>query len=85
MPHVTVKLWPGRTEKRKQVLVDKIVRTVMEETEVDESAVSVSIEEVPKEKWVTEVYNPQIKEKQEILYKKPGYTPESLRSHEETD
>ena len=79
MPHVTVKLWPGRTEKRKKALVDKIVEAVMEETDVDESAVSVSIEEVPSEKWVTEVYEPEIAGKKEYIYKKPGYTPKSLR------
>ena len=73
MPHVIVKLWPGRSEEQKTLLTDKIVKAVMEELNVEEEYVSVAFEEVTKDKWTEEVYNPDIVEKEKTLYKKPGY------------
>lgn len=76
MPHVTVKLWPGRTEEQKRGLTEKIVKAVMEEINCPETSVSVGIEEVPKEMWNKDVYQPEIAAKENTLYKKPGYKPE---------
>lgn len=78
MPHVIVKLWPGRTEQQKNNLTDKITKAVMETLNVEESSVSVGFEEVPKEKWGKEVYKPDIINKEKTLYKKPGYKPEGV-------
>jgi len=75
MPHVIVKLWPGRTEEQKKELTDKIVKAVMETIKVEEHTVSVGFEEVPHEKWATEVFQPDIVAKEKTLYKKPGYKP----------
>lgn len=30
MPHVIVKLWPGKSERQKQELADKITRAIMD-------------------------------------------------------
>ncbi|HHV29124.1 tautomerase family protein [Acetivibrio mesophilus] len=76
MPHVIVKLWPGRTEDQKIELANRIARDVVETLNASETSVSVSIEEVPREKWNAEVYKPDIMEKGETLYIKPGYKPE---------
>jgi 4-oxalocrotonate tautomerase len=73
MPHVIVKLYPGRTECQKMELTDKIVKAVMETIDAGESCISVSIEEIAKERWETEVYEPDIIKKENTLYKKPGY------------
>jgi 4-oxalocrotonate tautomerase len=73
MPHIIVKLVPGRTEEQKIKLTDKIVQAVMETVDAGESSISVSFEEVPSEKWEKEVYQPDILGKEKTLYKKPGY------------
>jgi len=75
MPHVIVKLWPGRSEDQKKKLTEKIVQAVMSELSAEETSISVSFEEVAKERWTQDVYIPDIAEKQSILYKKPGYKP----------
>lgn len=75
MPHVIIKLWPGRTEEQKIELADKIVKSVMETVNVEESSISVAFEEIPSERWAEEVYKPDIIDKEKTLYKKPGYKP----------
>ena len=39
-----------------------------------EGSVSVPIEEVEPQEWAEKVYNPEIVNNSEKLYKKPGYT-----------
>jgi 4-oxalocrotonate tautomerase len=73
MPHVIVKLWPGKSEAQKARLAEKITRDVMEALDDDES-VSVAIEEIKSSDWAKRVYQPDIKGKWDTLYKKPGYT-----------
>lgn len=73
MPHVIVKLWPGRSEQDKIRLTEAIVKDVVEIVEVGEGSVSVAIEEVSSADWKAKVYDPEIKNNLEKLYKKPGY------------
>ncbi|PSC04120.1 4-oxalocrotonate tautomerase [Alsobacter soli] len=75
MPHVIVKLYPGRTEEQKQQLADEITKAVMAAAGSAERSISVSIEDVPAEDWAEKVYRPDIMERPDILYKKPGYNP----------
>ena len=74
MPHVCVKLWPGRSEETKRRLADAIVQNVVNIIGCSEDSVSVSIEEVSSGDWKEKVYDPEIREKMENLYKKPGYS-----------
>ena len=74
MPHVIVKLYPGRSEEQKSDLSSRIIADVMEVLGSTEASISVAIEEVPKEVWKDTVYDPEIKGKPLLLYKKPGYT-----------
>ncbi len=74
MPHVIVKLWPGRSEQEKKQLADAIVKDVVTYAKCDESSVSVAIEEIKSSDWAEKVYKPDILDKQEKLYKKPGYS-----------
>ena len=74
MPHVIIKLWPGRSKKQKQQLADAIAQDVMNILSYGEESVSVAIEEIRAEDWAKKVYEPDIVGKSESLYKKPGYT-----------
>jgi len=74
MPHVIVKLWPGKSERQKQRLADAIAKVVMEVLDYGEESVSVGIEEVAPDDWPDKVYKPDIDGKPDTLYKKPGYT-----------
>ena len=74
MPHVIVKLWPGKYEEQKTRLADRITQDVMAVLNYGEESVSVAIEEVPAQDWAEKVYKPDIVNSPEKLYKKPGYT-----------
>ena len=74
MPHVIVKLWPGKSEKQKKRLTDAITREVMEVLDYGEESVSVALEEIPAAEWAEKVYRPDIVRSSAKLYKKPGYT-----------
>jgi len=74
MPHVIVKLWPGRTSKQKTDLCNKITEALKNSVNATDSSISIAIEEIPKEKWKELVYDTEITEKKELLYKKPGYS-----------
>jgi len=74
MPHVVVKLWPGKTEAQKAKLAEAIARDVIEHLGSSEASVSVSIEEVPQDAWAEQVYRPDIAARPELVYRKPGYS-----------
>ena len=73
MPHVIVKLWPGKSEEQKVRLAEQITNDVMSVLNYGEESVSVSIEEVKSEDWKEKVYKPDILNSPGKLYKKPGY------------
>ena len=75
MPHVIVKLYPGRSEDQKRKLADEIAKDVVAIAICDEKSVSVAFEEIEKEDWADKVYKPDILDKKDSLYKKPGYNP----------
>ena len=74
MPHVIVKLWPGKSEEQKARLAGEIVKDVTKVLNYEEESVSVTIEEVEPQDWAEKVYRPDIMNNPERLYKKPGYT-----------
>jgi 4-oxalocrotonate tautomerase len=74
MPHVIVKLWPGKSEQLKVRLAGEIAKAVMDVLDYGEESVSVAIEEVEPQDWGEKVYKPDIVHNSEKLYKKPGYT-----------
>jgi len=73
MPHVIVKLYPGKSEEQKRKLTEAIAKDVVEIIQCPASAVSVALEEIPPVDWPEKVYRPDILGKQETLYRKPGY------------
>jgi len=74
MPHVIVKLWPGKSEAQKQRLAEKIAQNVMDVLDYGEESVSVGFEEIKSSEWAAQVYQPDIQTKWNTLYKKPGYS-----------
>jgi 4-oxalocrotonate tautomerase len=75
MPHVIVKLYPGRSEQLKTQLAQELSKSVMTVLNFGEEAVSVAIEEVEPQDWAKKVYQPDILDHPERVYKKPGYNP----------
>ena len=75
MPHVIVKLYPGRSEKQKQKLAEAIAKDIVTIAKCEDKSVSVAIEEIEKEDWAAKVFQPDILNKKDGLYKKPGYNP----------
>lgn len=73
MPHVIVKLWPGKSEEQKARLAEAIAQNVMTALHYGEESVSVAFEEVTSKEWADKVYRPDIEAKWHTVYKKPGY------------
>lgn len=75
MPHVIVKLYPGRSDQQKTRLANEIAKDVSAIAGCEDTSVSVSFEEINPDDWAEKVYRPDILDNQERLYKKPGYNP----------
>ena len=75
MPHIIVKLYPGRTEEQKKNLAEAITKDVVSIVKCEEKSVSVAIEEISPDEWAEKVYKPDIISSRNKLYKKPGYNP----------
>ena len=75
MPHVVVKLLAGKSEEQKSQLAEEITKDIMSVLNYGEESVSVAFEEVDPQDWTENVYKPDIQNKWDTLYKKPGYDP----------
>ena len=75
MPHVIVKLWPGKSDDQKRRLSDAIVRDVTSVLNYGDESVSVAFEEVSANDWNAKVVEPDIIAKWANLTKEPGYGP----------
>ena len=78
MPHVIVKLWPGKSDQQKTRLAEAITKNVMDILHYGEESVSVALEEIKSKDWAEQVYKPDIQDKWDKLYKKPGYDEKDL-------
>jgi len=74
MPHVIVKLWPGKSRQQKQRLADAITSAVMEQLGYGEESVSVAFDEIDARDWKAKVYDADIASRSDSLFKKPGYS-----------
>ena len=75
MPHVIVKMWPAKSEQQKRQIADEVTKAVMVAAGYGADSVSVGIEEVQPNDWTDKVYKPDILEKPDTIFKKPGYNP----------
>ncbi len=71
MPHINVKMYTGRNKEEKEKIA-KFLANALVETGINESAISVSITDVDKENWKTEVYDKELTNNKD-LFIKPGY------------
>ena len=55
MPHISIKMYPGRTEEVKKDLAEKTKDFICQEMNMEEKYISVSVEEIEKDKWNEEV------------------------------
>jgi 4-oxalocrotonate tautomerase len=78
MPHVIVKLWPGKTEQQKIRLAEAITKDVMDILHYGEQSLSVAMDEIQSQDWVEQVYKRDIKNKSDQLYRKPRYSEKDL-------
>lgn len=78
MPHVIVKLWPGKTAEQKARLTDAIVDGVTSILGYGEPSVSVAFEEVAPSDWKAKVYEPDIRGHWDRLTKQPAYDASAL-------
>ena len=82
MPHVIVKLWPGKSDQQKVKLTDAIVEDVARILGYGEHSVSVAMEEIAARDWKTQVYEPDIVARRDRLTKEPGYDATTLSQFE---
>jgi len=75
MPHVIVKLYPGRSEQQRKQLADEIVKDVIVIAKCEAKSVSVAFEEIEPADWSEKVHKSDILDKSNTLYKKSGYNP----------
>lgn len=78
MPHIIVKLWPGKTDQEKSHLTEAIVEDVTSILGYGEQSVSVAFEEISPRDWKTQVYEPDIVAHRDRLTKEPGYDAAAL-------
>jgi 4-oxalocrotonate tautomerase len=72
MPHIIVKLYPGRSEEQKTELARELTRTVISVLGSRQEAISVGIEDVAPDDWSEFVNKPDILAKPDTIYKQPG-------------
>ena len=75
MPHVIIKLYPGRTDEQKTKLAGEIVKDIVAIAKCEAKSVSVAIEEVEPGNWDEKVYKPDILNNKGDLIIAPGYNP----------
>jgi 4-oxalocrotonate tautomerase len=73
MPHIALKMFPGKTEEQKREFTAKIVEAAMTILGSSEASLSVTITEVNPADWEATVYGPEISAAESALYKRPGY------------
>ena len=75
MPHVAIKLFPGKTEQQKTQLTEAIRQSMLSIFKSTDESISITFEEIDPKDWIEAVYKPEIESKPDKLYKKPGYNP----------
>ena len=72
MPHVIVKMYKGRTEEMKRNMAEEVTKAIVKSLNVNESSVSVAVEEFEPEEWNEAVYKPDIIDKETYVVQETG-------------
>ena len=75
MPHISVKMYAGRSEEQKQAIAAALAEAMMASSGCSDASLSISIEDVEPADWKDKVYTPEIEAAGNRLYKQPGYKP----------
>lgn len=76
MPHITIKMFKGRTEEQKLEAAKAVKKALCDSLGCDEGVVSVSVSDYDPKDW-GEQYRVEIDENPDIVIK-PNYRPEDL-------
>ena len=68
MPHVVVKMHPGRTEKQKRDCAKGVALAVMDAIGVEDVLMSVSVMEIPVDEWDAKINGIDRKDPDAVLY-----------------
>ncbi len=79
MPHVAIKLYPGRTIEQKKALTEKIIAAMVEIIGANDRSISVSFEDIDPADWDDKVVKPDIADKLDCVTKLPGYESKYLK------
>lgn len=71
MPHIHVKMYPGRSEELKMAMSRAIVEAAANTLGVRKGAFSVCVEDVEKDKWNEEVVEKCLQAKKETVFITP--------------
>lgn len=75
MPHIIVKMYPNRTAGEKADMARRLALDLQNNMGYAFANVSVSVVEVEPDRWMREVYEPDIANAKDVLVKRPGYGP----------
>lgn len=73
MPHITVQMYPGRSDELKKKLADALVKTAAEVLQREPEHFSASVQDVPKEEWTERVYKSAVDPNNKEVFVRPGY------------
>lgn len=77
MPHIGIKMLKGRTPAQKEKLSAALVKTLTEQLGCSEGYVTCTIEDYTAQEW-QEIFQREVTEKQDKLFKKADYDPKDL-------
>lgn len=72
MPHIIVKLYPGKSQEQKFLIAEKLTEALIEAVGSARAAISVGVEEIDPADWEEKVGKPDIAGKRDRIYKMPG-------------
>lgn len=72
MPHIAVKLYPGRSEELKKALAQALAKTMTAVLGSKPESISIGIEDVAPEDWEEGVHKPDVLAKAATIYKQSG-------------
>ncbi len=72
MPHITIQMYPGRSEELKKSVAKAVLEAAAKELNREKEHFSVSIIDVPQDEWKDKVYDKVVSDKN--TYIQPGYS-----------
>ncbi|MCQ2593973.1 MAG: tautomerase family protein [Treponemataceae bacterium] len=73
MPHITVQMYPGRTDEQKAALAKALAETASKSLHREIEHFSVSVVDVPQDEWKEKVYNSAADPNNKEVFVRPGY------------